>query len=54
MATFVMKDAGRSLELGVKAGTAAVSKSPKASLSTISIVIKLYHTGERIYFGKLV
>ena len=54
LATNVLKNPGRALEIGANIGSAAVSRSPKAALSTIPDVIKFYHTGKGLYLGKFV
>ena len=47
-----MKDPGRTLELGATISTAAVSKIPKAALSTISDVKSYHQTGKGMSVGK--
>ena len=48
-----MKNPGTDLEKRAKNGTAAVSESPKAALS--SILVKSFHyTGKRLYLGNFV
>ena len=54
LATNVLKNPGRALEIGANIGSAAVSRNPKAALSTIPDVIKFYHTGKGLYLGKFV
>ena len=54
LATNVLKNPGRALEIGASIGSAAVSRNPKAALSTIPDVIKFYHTGKGLYLGKFV
>ena len=54
LATNMFKNPSRALQIGVKIGTAAVSKFPKAALCTIPGVINFYHTGKWLYLGKLV
>ena len=54
LATNVLKNPGRALEIGANIGTAAVSRNPNAVLSTIPDVIKFYHTGKGLYLGKFV
>ena len=46
LATNVLKNSGRALEIGANVATAAATKSPKAALSTLPEVINLYHTGK--------
>ena len=54
LATNVLKNPGRALEVGANIGSAAVFRNPKAALSTIPDVIKFYHTGKGLYLGKFV
>ena len=54
LATNVLKNPGRALAIGANIGSAAVSRNPKAALSTIPDVIKFYHTGKGLYLGKFV
>ena len=54
LATNVLKNPGRALEIGANIGSAAVSRNPKAALSTIPNIIKFYHTGKGLYLGKFV
>ena len=54
LATNVLKNPGRALEIGANIATAAATKSPKAALSTLPEVIKFYHTGRGLYLGKFV
>ena len=54
LATNVLKNPGRALEIGANIATAAAAKSPKAALSTLPEVINFYHTGKGIYLGKFV
>ena len=54
LATNVLKNPGRALEITSNIATAAASKSPKAALSTLTEVINFYHTGIGIYLGKFV
>ena len=42
------------LENGANVATAAVSKNPRAALSTLPEVINFYHTGKGLYLGKFV
>ena len=46
LATNVLKNPGRALEIGANIATAAATKSPKAALSTLPEVINFYHTGK--------
>ena len=54
LATNVLKNPGRALEIGANTATAAATKSPKAALSTLPEVINFYHTGKGLYLGKFV
>ena len=44
--TNAMKDPGSSLEIGVKVGTATVSRSPRAALTTIPDAMGFCQTGK--------
>ena len=46
LATNVLKNPGRALEIGANIATAAATKSPKAALSTLPEVMNFYHTGK--------
>ena len=48
----VLKNPARALEIGANVATAAVSRNPKAALSTLPEVIKFYHEGRGLYLGK--
>ena len=52
LATNVIENPGRALEIGANVATAAASRNPKASLSTIPEVINFHHTGKGLYLGK--
>ena len=54
LATNVLKNLGRALEITSNIATAAATKSPKAALSTLPEVINFYHTGRGLYLGKFV
>ena len=54
LARNALKNPARFLEIGANVATAAVSKNPKAALSTLPEVIKFYHTGKGLYLGKFV
>ena len=53
-ATKAIKNPGRFLDIGAKLGTAAASRNPKAALSTLPEVIKVYHTSKGLNLGKFV
>ena len=54
LATNVLKNPGRALEIGANIATAAATKSPKTALSTLPELINFYHTGKGLYLGKFV
>ena len=54
LATNVLKNPARALEIGANVATAAVSRNPRAALSTLPEVINFYHTGKGLYLGKFV
>ena len=54
LATNVLKNPGRALEITSNIATAAATKSPKAASSTLPEVINFYHTGKGLYLGKFV
>ena len=54
LATNVLKNPGRALEITSNIATAAATKSPKAALSSLPEVINFYHTGKGLYLGKFV
>ena len=54
LATNVLKNPGRALEITSNIATAAATKNPKAALSTLPEVINFYHTGRGMYLGKFV
>ena len=54
LATNVLKNPGRALEITSKIATATASKSPRAALPSLSEVINFYHTGKGLYLGKFV
>ena len=54
VATNVLKNPARALEIGANIGAAAVSRNPKAIASTLPEVINFYHTGKGLFLGKLV
>ena len=54
LATNVLKNPGRALEIGANLATAVATKSPKAALSTLPEVINFYDTGKGLYLGKFV
>ena len=49
LATNVLKNPGRALEINSNIATAATTKSPKAALSSLLEVISFYHKGKGIY-----
>ena len=54
LATNVLKNPGRALEIGANVATAAASRSPKAALSSLPEVINFHHTGKGLYLGNFV
>ena len=54
LATSALKDPERALETASNVATAAASRSPNAAFSSLSEVIKFYHTGKGMYLGKFV
>ena len=46
LATNVLKNPGRALEIGANIATATATKNPKAALSTLPEVINFYHTSK--------
>ena len=54
LATNVLKNPGRALEIGANVATAAASRNPKVALSTLPEVINFYHTGKGLNLGKFV
>ena len=54
LATNVLKNPARALEITSNIATAAATKSPKAALSTLPEVINFYHTGKGVYLGKFI
>ena len=49
-----IQNPGRALEIGANVGSAFVSRSPKAALSSLPEVIRFYHSGNGLYLGKFV
>ena len=54
LATNVLKNPARALEIGANVATAAARRNPKAALSTLPEVIKFYHEGRGLYLGKFI
>ena len=54
LATNVLKNPGRALEIGANVATAAASRNPKNVLSTLPKVINFYHKGRGVYLGKFI
>ena len=54
MAKNVLENPGRALEIGANVGSAFVSLSPKAVLSSIPEVMSFYHSGNGLNLGKFV
>ena len=51
IATNVLKNPGRPLEITSNNATAAATKSPKAALTTLPDVIIFYHTAKGLHLG---
>ena len=49
LATNVLKNPARALEIGAIVGTAMVSRNTKAALSTLPELITFYNTGRGLY-----
>ena len=54
LATNVLKNPGRALELGAIVATAAASRNPKSVLSTLPEVMNFYHKGRGVYLEKFI
>ena len=54
LATNVLKNPARALGIGASVATAAASINPKAALSTLPEMIKIYHEGRRLHLGKFI
>ena len=54
LATNLMKNSMRALNVGAKIGSVSVSKSPITEKSTFPHVLKFYHTSKGYYFGKFI
>ena len=54
LATDVLKNPCKALEITTNIATAAATKIPKAALSTLPEVFKFYHTGNGLYLGNFV
>ena len=54
LAKNALKNPSRFLEIGANIATAAATKNPKAALTTLPEVIKFYHEGKGLYFGKFI
>ena len=54
LATNVLKNPGRAMEIGANVATAAASRNLKAASSTKPEVINFYHTSKGLYLGKIV
>ena len=52
LATNVLKNPGRALEITSNIATAAATKNPKPALSSLLEVINFYHAGRWLYLGK--
>ena len=54
LATNVLKNPARALEIGANVATAAASRNPKNVLSTLPEVLNFYHKGRGMYLGKFI
>ena len=54
LATNVLNNPGRALDITAIIATAAASRNPKGALSTLPEVNNFYHTGKGLYFWKFV
>ena len=54
IATNVLKNPGRALEITSNIATAAATKNPKAALSSLLEFISFYHTGKGLFLGRFV
>ena len=54
LATNVIKNPARALEIGANVATAAASRNPKAALSSLPEVIKFYNEGRGLYLRKFI
>ena len=52
LATNILKNPGRALEISANVASAAASRNPKNVLSTLPEVINFYHKGRGVYLGK--
>ena len=53
LATNVIKNLGRALDITANIATAAANRNAKAALSTLPEVNNFYHNGEGLYLGKI-
>ena len=54
LATNVLKNPTRALEIGANVATAAASRNPKAASSTLPEVIKFYQERQSLHLGKFI
>ena len=54
LATNILKNPARALEIGANFATAAAKRNPKNVLSTLPEVINFYHKGRGVYLGKFI
>ena len=54
LATNVLRNPGRALEIEASVATAAASRNPKNVLSTLPELINFYHKGRGVYLGKFI
>ena len=54
LATNILKKPDRALKVSANVATAAASRNPEASASTLREVINFYLKGRGVYFGQLI
>ena len=54
LATNILKNPGRALEIGANVATAAATRNPKAALWALPEVINFYYKGRGVYLGKFI
>ena len=54
MATNVLKNPSRALDITANIATAAASRNPENVMKSLAELISFYNTGKELYLGKLV
>ena len=54
LAKNVLSNPSQALDITANIPTTAASRNPENVISTLLELIKFYHTGKRLYFGKFV